>query len=254
MRRRDKQQILTNNNYKLLKQTISVKNFTKLLMSVVLLGAFSCTQDVTEDHSLIVSGNGGESGEVKTLQVSMPGSTRTELGAKVDGKYPVSWSEGDVLAVNGKPTTGIAIYEETPNVAVFDLPVGITIPYHVVYPYQGENVAVVADSGKYPVVFSAEQKHTEGTFAPNSAPMYAWSNGFDDIHMEHLATALRFSIKAKDSRPIDLKYISVSTVDAAPIAGTFDVYCAEKDGVEAGTLEARKNTYPTVFYSFKGDS
>ena len=223
-------------------------------MSVVLLGAFSCTQDITEDQTPIVSGDGSGSGEVKTLQVSMPVSTRTELGEKVDGKYPVSWCESDVLAVNGKPTTGITIYEDRPNVAVFNLPLGITIPYHVVYPYQGENVAVEANSGKYPVVFSAEQQHTEGTFAPNSAPMYAWSNGFEDIHMEHLATALRFSIKAKDSRPIDLRYISVSTVDASPIAGTFDVYCTEKDGVEAGTLEARESTYPTVFYNFDGDS
>ena len=223
-------------------------------MSVVLLGAFSCTQDVTEDQAPIISENGGGSGEVKTLQVSMPVSTRTELGEKVDGKYPVSWCEEDVLAVNGKPTTGIAIYQETPNVAVFNLPLGVTIPYHIVYPYQGENVAVEANSGKYPVVFSAEQKHTEGTFAPNSAPMYAWSNGFEDIHMEHLATALRFSIKAKAGQKVDLRYISVSTVDAAPIAGVFDVYCTEKDGVEAGTLEARQNTYPTVFYSFEGDS
>ena len=223
-------------------------------MSVVLLAASACTHDLTEDQAPIISGNGGESGEVKTLQVSMPVSTRTELGEKVDGKYPVSWSESDVLAVNGKPTTGIAIYEENPSVAVFNLPLGVTIPYHIVYPYQGENVAVEANSGKYPVVFSAEQEHTEGSFAPNSAPMYAWSSGFDDIHMEHLATALRFSIKAKDSRPVDLKYISVSTVDATPIAGTFDVYCTEKDGVEAGTLEARENSYPTVFYNFVGDS
>ena len=223
-------------------------------MSVVLLGAFSCTQDITADQAPIISENGEGSGEVKTLQVSMPVSTRTELGEKVDGKYPVSWCEDDVLAVNGKPTTGITIYQDRPNVAVFKLPLGVTIPYHIVYPYQGENVAVEANSGKYPVVFSAEQKHTEGTFAPNSAPMYAWSNGFEDIHMEHLATALRFSIKAKDSRKIDLKYISVSTTDAAPIAGVFDVYCAEKDGVEAGTLEARQSTYPTVFYNFEGDS
>ena len=223
-------------------------------MSVVLLGAFSCTQDITEDQTPIISGDGSGSGEVKTLQVSMPLSTRTELGEKVNGKYPVSWSEEDVLAVNGKPTTGISIYEENPSVAVFNLPLGITIPYHIVYPYQGEDVAVEANSGKYPVVFSSEQKHTEGTFAPNSAPMYAWSNGFEDIHMEHLATALRFSIKAKAGQNVDLKYISVSTVDATPIAGVFDVYCTEKDDVEAGTLEARKNTYPTVFYNFEGDS
>ena len=223
-------------------------------MSVVLLATFSCTQDITENQAPIVSGNGDGSGEVQTLQVSMPVSTRTELGEKVDGKYPVSWCESDVLAINGKPTTGITIYEEKPNVAVFNLPLGVTIPYHIVYPYQGDGVAVEANSGKYPVVFSAEQKHTEGTFAPNSAPMYAWSNGFEDIHMEHLATALRFSIKAKAGQEVDLKYISVSTVDAAPIAGAFDVYCAEKDGIEAGTLEARENSYPTVFYNFDGDS
>ncbi len=231
-----------------------MKNFTKLLMSVVLLAAAACTQDLTDDQAPVISGNGGGSGEVKTLQVSMPTSSRTELGEKVDGKYPVSWCETDVLAVNGKPTTGINIYEENPSVAVFNLPQGITIPFHIVYPYQGEDVAVEANSGKYPVVFSAEQQHTEGTFAPNSAPMYAWTSGFDDIHMEHLATALRFSIKAKEGQSVDLKYISVSTADAAPIAGVFDVYCADKDEVEAGTLEARKNTYPTVFYNFENDS
>ncbi|MBR6655819.1 MAG: hypothetical protein IKL20_04365 [Alistipes sp.] len=231
-----------------------MKNFTKLLMSVVLLTAAACTQDLTDDQAPVISENGGGSGEVKTLQVSMPTSTRTELGEKVDGKYPVSWSETDVLAVNGKPTTGIHIDEAAPNVAVFDLPQGITIPFHIVYPYQGENVAVEANSGKYPVVFSAEQQHTEGSFAPNSAPMYAWTSGFEDIHMEHLATALRFAIKAKAGQTVDLKYISVSTTDAAPIAGVFDVYCTDKDEVAAGTLEARKNTYPTVFYNFENDS
>ena len=225
-------------------------------MSVVLLATFACVQDPTEVQAPVISEVGSGSGVVQTLQVSMPVSTRTSLGEKVDGKYPVSWSEGDVLAINGKPTTGITIYEETPNVAVFNLPMGITIPYHIVYPYQGENVAVEANSGKYPVVFSAQQLHTEGSFAPNSAPMFAWADGFVDpeefvdIHMEHLATALRFSIKAMAGESVDLKYISVSTVDAAPIAGVFDVYCAEKDGVAAGTLEARKNASSTVFYNF----
>ena len=166
-------------------------------MSVVLLATFACVQDPTEVQAPVISEVGSGSGVVQTLQVSMPVSTRTSLGEKVDGKYPVSWSEGDVLAINGKPTTGITIYEETPNVAVFNLPMGITIPYHIVYPYQGENVAVEANSGKYPVVFSAQQLHTEGSFAPNSAPMFAWADGFVDpgefvdIHMEHLATALR---------------------------------------------------------------
>ena len=125
-------------------------------MVVVLLASYSCVQDSTQDLAPVISDPNGGSGEVNTLQVSMPTPTRTELGEKVDGKYPVSWCESDVLAVNGKPTTDITIYEESPNVAVFKLPLGITIPYHIVYPYQGEDVSFDANSGKYPVVFSAE--------------------------------------------------------------------------------------------------
>ena len=230
-----------------------MKNFTKLLMSVVLLATFACVQDPTEVQAPVISEVGSGSGEVQTLQASMPVSTRTELGEKVDGKYPVSWSEGDALAINGKKTTGITIdphQKGDRSVAVFNLPMGITIPYHIVYPYQGDNVAVEANSGKYPVVFSAEQVYTEGSFAQGSAPMYGWSDGFKDIQMVHLATALRFSIKAMAGEKVDLKYVSVSTPDATPIAGVFDVYCADKGDVKAGTLEPRKNTSPTVFYGF----
>ena len=246
----------TNNNFKLLK-TINVKNFTKLLMVVVLLASYSCVQDTTEDLAPIISEPGLVNGGVKpTLQVSMPASSRTALGEKDEesNKYPVVWCESDVLAVNGKPTTSIRINEEAANVAVFDLPLGITIPYHIVYPYQGEDVAINAESGAYPVVFAAEQKHTEGTFAPNSAPMYAWSNGFDAIEMKHLATALRFSIKAKAGESVDLRYVSVSTVEAEPIAGVFDIYCATDGDVEPGTMKARESATSTVYYNFEGDS
>ena len=97
-------------------------------MAVVLLATYSCVQDSTEDLAPVVSGPVNGSGEVKTLQVALPTPTRTELGEKVDGKYPVFWSEGDVLAVNGKPTTNIAINEENKSIAVFDLPLGSTIP------------------------------------------------------------------------------------------------------------------------------
>ena len=80
-------------------------------MAVVLLASYSCVQDATEDLAPVISDPNGGSGDVKTLQVTMPVSSRTALGEKVDGKYPVSWSEGDKLAVNGKPTVSIAINE-----------------------------------------------------------------------------------------------------------------------------------------------
>ena len=225
-------------------------------MAVVLLATYSCVQDSTEDLAPTLSGPNSGSGEVKTLQVALPNPSRTEMGDKVDGKYPVFWSEGDVLAVNGEPTTKISINEGDKSVAVFDLPLGSTIPYHIVYPYPGEDVAVNSGSGMYPVVFAVNQLHTEGTFAQGAAPMYAWSDGFSDIKMRHLTTILRFPAKAAAGTTVDLKYVSVSTVDAEPIAGVFDVYCGSYDenDEKTGSIAAREGAISTVFYNFENDS
>ena len=232
-----------------------MKNFTKLLMAVVLLATYSCVQDQTEDLAPVVSGSANGSGELKTLQVALPTPTRTELGDKVDGKYPVYWSESDVLAVNGEPTTKISIDESNKSTAIFDLPLGSTIPYHIVYPYPGEDVAVNSGSGLYPVVFAANQHHTEGTFAQGAAPMHAWSDGFNDVQMHHLSTVLRFPVKAKAGEVVDLKYVSVSTIEAEPIAGVFDVYCGSVDenDPKTGALEAREASTSTIFYNFDND-
>ncbi len=232
-----------------------MKNFTKLLMAVVLLASYSCVQDTTEDLAPVISESGSGSGEAKTLQVSLPISARTELGEKsADGKYPVYWSEGDRLAVNGAPTTGIAIDADNKAVAVFEMPLSASIPYNIVYPYPGDEVAPSAESGRYPVRFMTNQKHVEEkeTFAPGSAPMYAWSNGFTDVSMHHLSTVLRFSIKAKAGEDVKLRYVSVSTRDSEPIAGIFDVYCGSSDENDAnvGSLEARNGASSTVFYNF----
>ena len=225
-------------------------------MAVVLLATYSCVQDTTEDLAPAVSGSANGSGEVKTLQVALPNPTRTEMGDKVDGKYPVFWSEEDVLAVNGEPTTKISINEGNKSVAVFDLPLGSTIPYHIVYPYPGEDVSVNSGSGLYPVVFAANQQHTEGSFAQGAAPMCTWSDGFSDIQMHHLSTILRFPIKAAAGQVVDLKYVSVSTVEAEPIAGVFDVYCGSNDvnDEKTGAITAREGATSTVFYNFENDS
>ena len=251
-----KQQITNKIFNNQIQKTISVKNFTKLLMTVVLFAAYSCVQDTTEDLNPILAGSvDGSSGEVKALQVALPNPTRTELGEKADGKYPVYWCEEDVLAVNGKPTTKITINEENKSVAQFELPLGSTIPYHIVYPYPGEDVAVNSESGMYPVVFQANQMHTEGTFAQGAAPMCTWSDGFSDIEMRHLSTVLRFTIKAAAGATVPLKYVSVSTIEAEPIAGVFDVYCGSKDenDEKQGSLVAREGTTSTVFYNFEND-
>ncbi len=247
-----------------LKTTISVKNFTKLLMAVVLLATYSCVQDATKDEVPVISAPGQGSGEVKALQVALPTPSRTELGDKdADGKYPVYWcaEEGkeDVLSVNGQQTTKIQLVNPDASgrssVAIFDMPLQATIPYNIVYPYYAD-VEVNSESGMYPVKFLSEQVHTDGSFAPGCAPMYAWSDGFSEVQMHHLATVLRFAVKAPAGESVDLKYISVSTAEAEPIAGVFDVYCGSDDENDArtGEIKPREGATSTVFYAFEGDS
>ena len=73
-----------------------MKNLTKLFVAVaVLFAGFACTTDATEDLGVQV--NGADQTEiVLSLEES-----RTQLGEKVGDIYPLYWSEGDKIAVNG---------------------------------------------------------------------------------------------------------------------------------------------------------
>ncbi|MBO4935457.1 MAG: hypothetical protein J6C94_01635, partial [Alistipes sp.] len=65
-----------------------MRRLTKIFFAVAALFAFSCTTDTTEDLSLSIKGGGTE------LAISLEES-RTQLGEKADGLYPLYWSEGD---------------------------------------------------------------------------------------------------------------------------------------------------------------
>ena len=67
------------------------------IFTAVVFGAFafSCATDTTEDLGVQV--NGGQTTEI-TLSLE---ESRTQLGEKADGVYPLYWSEGDAISANG---------------------------------------------------------------------------------------------------------------------------------------------------------
>ena len=76
-----------------------MKNLTKIFMAVVAgMFAFSCVTDTTEDLGVKVDGQGG----VYEVAISLEAS-RTQLGEKADGTYPLYWSEGDAIEREGVP-------------------------------------------------------------------------------------------------------------------------------------------------------
>ena len=104
---------------------ISMKKFTKLLFAVAALFAFACTTDATNDLAVDLGKVEGQT----TLTLSLEES-RTQLGSAVAGLYPVTWSEGDKISVNGVESSSITISENA-AVATFTFNETLSYPYAI---------------------------------------------------------------------------------------------------------------------------
>ena len=181
-----------------------MKNLTKIFLAVAALVAVSCTTDVTEDLGVAVGGQ-------TTLTFSLEES-RTQLGEKADGLYPLYWSAEDQLSVNGVASAALAAEEAGKASAQFTFEGALNYPYSVVYPASNANE----------VTFLASQNYTEGTFCAGAAPMYGYAeSAVSAIQMHNLAGVLRFAISGEAT----LSSIVVSA-EGANLAGTFAVDCA----------------------------
>ena len=190
------------------------------------LFAFSCVTDTTED--LGVNMNAGQ----HTLSVSME-AARTHLGEKAEGVYPLYWSEGDVIAVNGTASNPLAVDGDAAN-AVFQFGEAVAYPYNVVYPaVEGELNAVE---------FPAIQEYAVGNIANGVAPMYGYSveptegEEATPIQMNHLAGILRFAVKGNGEV---LKSLTVQA-ESGVLSGIFTVDCT------SGALTAKEGSTSNV--------
>ena len=202
-----------------------MKNLTKIFMAVaVSLFAFSCTTDSTEDLGVKLEGQGGTE-IVLSLEES-----RTQLGAKGNGLYPVYWSEGDKISVHGVESSE-AVIGSNPATATFSVDV-VADKLCVAYPAAAE--------GK--VLFAEKQNHVvEGnTFANGVAAMYGVGTSEGGIKLNHLTGVLKIGVTGSAV----LSKAQISTIDRAPIAGAFDI------DFESGELEATTTSKDVIEYSF----
>lgn len=136
------------------------------------------------------------------LEVSMPGTvTKTVLGPQAAGVYPVLWSVGDYITVNGVPSKPLTALEAGAGTAVFHFSSSIKTPYQVQY---GTEVP-------------AFQQYTDGNIRSFSAPMQTVS--YDaSFAMEHRACVLSLPL----SGSVSIAGISVAALDGTPLssAGT----------------------------------
>ena len=137
------------------------------------------------------------------LEVSMPRTvTKTVLGLKAAGVYPVLWSVGDYITVNGVQSRPLTALEAGSTTAVFHFSAPIKTPYHVQY---GTEVP-------------SAQQYTNGNICAFSAPMQVTSYE-TAFTLKHQACVLSLPL----SGSVNVAGISVSALDGTPLSSSVTV-------------------------------
>ena len=204
-----------------MKNSISI-----LLVLFACICAWSCQ---TDDTTI------GES--TSQLAIALP-ETRTSLGNKSGDTYPVYWSEGDCIVVNGVKSKEAVINEANPNSAIFDFGSILNYPLNIVYPYTS---TTTAEAPK--VVIPTVQHYTEGTFEPGSAPMCGYTaKASQQIELKHLVGVVKFPVMSNNAN-ITLEKIVITATNGTKLSGEFDVNCSE------GTIVASENSSKSITYT-----
>lgn len=188
-----------------------------------------CQTDNTTDVQL--------NGDGTTITITLPES-RTSLGEKEGTTYPVYWSDGDRIAINGVSSQDVSINADDRSKATFFIDESVKYPYSITYPYTS---TTTASSPK--VVVPTVQNYTEGSFESGSTPMCGYmAEQSNRVTLKHLAGVLRFPVKAS-SNGIVLKSVVITSKDGVKLSGEFAVNCS------AATMSATANATNTITYN-----
>ena len=200
-------------------------------MVSVLLTSVSCVQDITEDLTVGVQGGAQEF----TVGIDQ---SRVVLGDRdAMGKYPLYWSNGDKISINGIVSSSLKVEEgEQISQANFTVTPGedqvLEAPFKVLYPGNADGQ----------VKFPALQTYTVGTFANGTTPMYGYSEGSATLTLKNLAGAVKIGIKGEEG--VVVTRVLVESTDGKPLSGTYDIDCstgaltATDDGVAAAAVRS----------------
>lgn len=205
-------------------------NWNSIRLALPLLLAVACAKEIPGQTELAPEGG--------TLTVCLPETgTKTALGAKADGKYPVLWKEGDCLALNGYSSLPLATKDAGSSSAGFVFRDGLAAPYNLLYPVSGE-----ADL----VVFPATQTYVPEGFDPAAVPMWGTSATYSSVSLRYFFSLVRISIKTETARV--LKGITLTALGGEPVSGSFRAG-TDENGAFDGSLTAEGGR-PSVQYSF----
>ena len=168
-------------------------------LALVMLTA-ACSKDATSDINP----------SLKTLLgVNIDNSqSRTYIGeAEADGTYPVLWSAGDKVLVNGE---AVAVADEFVGKNNLTLEVATAAEYKLAYPAE----LIEGDV----LTISEVQKFVEGSFAVGSGVLVGYSKT-EDIMLKNLYGYLKFTV----ANAADVNRVTVVATGGEALSGTYAI-------------------------------
>ena len=185
-----------------------MKKFSIICGLALALLTVGCVNETTED----INPN------LKTsISVSLD-QTRTYLGEVEDGVYPILWSAGDKVAINGV-TTAVADSYVGKNVASFES-VAVAEEYSVFYPASLLNEDSVY---KNAYTISEVQQFVEGSFAENTSILVGHAEHATEGNTKVSLLNVYGYLKINITSASEVKSVYVSATADEAISGTFAV-------------------------------
>ncbi len=186
----------------------------KYILPLFLAVMLSCSKETTDTNEPETPGTATPA---FTLTASIGNDvTKTALGQESDGKYPVSWTAGDKISVNGIESGEAAIGDADAKTATFAFDEALEGgTFKAVYPasaWKSDGVITVP----------ATQTYNKDTFDPASAIMAAYSEDAAALNFKHLMTYLVLSFDT-ESDPDPIKTITLKSRGSEPMSGDFTV-------------------------------
>lgn len=198
-----------------------------------LLGTLLCAFALIACQTNETIDNFGDNGST-TFTISTA-ATRTYLGEKEGDVYPIYWSDGDRIVVNGNISEEAVINAQNPTSAQFTVNAVLDFPRSIIY---------TGDLATNPscVSFPSEQLYEANSIKSGYAPMYGYATSQNsNIQLKHLAGILRLPVKA-DKSGVTLQSITIKSNSGEALSGLYTVDCSN------GQLSTKESNESEILY------
>ncbi len=157
------------------------------------------------------------SGKTTVLTAIIGAETKTVMGEKEGNSYPISWSDGDMINVNGESSKAVSL-EVDSKTASFEFESELSTPYSAVYPssaYKGAGV----------ITIPSKQTYKQGSFDASSAVMLSYATEGTSLTFHHVMSYLKlsFGTTAGTTALEKVMKVEVSSNGTESMSGDFSV-------------------------------